>query len=93
MITVNLGHAGRAQILDKKPLGIDDRKEKVCQAALVASARGVAEDDRLGVDAEMVKSRPPDGAAKQEAAIATAKVEDQRGLRSAKESCQIEWAR
>ena len=89
MIAVNFGGAVRRQVAFEQPHGIGDSKANVAQAALIAAARGIANDDRQNIDAEMIVIRSPDGAADQEAAIAAAEIDDQR-RRAAEQSGQIE---
>src|SRR5262245_36471602 len=78
VIAVNLGNSVRLNILAQESLGITDGEAQILQAALVAAARGIADDYGQDVDAEVIVVRSPDGAVNQVAPVATAQVEDER---------------
>src|SRR5207253_2675418 len=79
VVAVDFADAGRRDVPFEEALPVADGEAEVAQAALVAAARGVADDDRQHVDAEVVVVGAPDGALEEEAAIAAADVEDDRG--------------
>src|SRR6266849_4905439 len=91
MVAVDLGSAAGREETRQERLAVADREAQVGQAALVAAARGVANDYRQNVDAEVIVIRPPHAAAEQEATIAAAQVEHQRRP-PAKERLDVEAA-
>ncbi len=79
VVAVDFGDAARLNVLRQEALPVADGEAEVAQAALVAAPRGVADDDRQHVNAQVVVIGPPDGALEKEAAVAAAQVEDDRG--------------
>src|SRR5262249_21937469 len=54
MIAVDLGGTVRRQVALKQAHSVGDGEADVAQAALVGATRGVADDDRQYVDAEVI---------------------------------------
>ena len=91
VVAVDLGRGARLQESVHQPQAVHDGEADVRKAALVGPARGVADDDRKHVGAEVVVVGPPDGAAEEETAVAAADVHHQR-RRAAEQGRQIERA-
>ena len=88
MVAVDFGDAARLDVLREEAPAVADGEAQVVQAALVAAPGGVADDDGQHVDAEVVVVGAPDGTLEEEAAVAAAEVEDERGRCGRRGACQ-----
>src|SRR5262249_16110463 len=80
VIAMNLGDGAGFDVFGKKFAAAADGELEVRQAALVAAAAGVANDDRERVDAEVVVAQPADGAGEHVPTVAAADIEDDGGV-------------
>src|SRR5258708_1878839 len=84
MIAVNLRHASGREVVVDKALPVAHRKSKIGNPALIAASRGITNDDRKHIDAQMIVVRPQTRAADQEAPVAAAEVENDGGTTAEK---------
>lgn len=90
MVAVNLMNAGGRQIVADERLGVDGGEANVGEAALVGAAGRIAQYEGEDIDAEVVVSPTPDGAADEEVAVAAAEIDDEWGT-AAEEGDDIKW--
>ncbi len=74
MVTVNLSHAARRDMIPHEFRGVAHRESEVAEAALVASSCGVANHHGQNVQTEMIVRRPPNRTADGESSVAASQV-------------------